>query len=100
MKRSAKIIIGLSAAILMSFLVEGVLYIAYAQEKKEEKTIIMDRIRIRGKIERPEAVYIIDVTNPNFKPIRIERSFQDEILEPVDKDEFEDEIKRNEKLNK
>jgi hypothetical protein len=100
MKRSLKIILGISVVIIAGFIVDAFLHHAAAQEKKEEKTIIMDRIRIRGKIERPEAVYIIDVTNPNFKPIRIERSFQDEILEPVDKDEFEDEIKHNEKLNK
>ena len=82
---------------VMAFLCLSTAVSVFAQEESGEKTLIMDRIRIRGRIERPEAVYIIDVTNPNFKPIRIERSFQNEILEPVDKDEFEDEIKRKEK---
>jgi hypothetical protein len=96
MKRATRMTMVLGAAVLGGFLLDGMQAPANAQGKSEEKTIIMDRIRIRGKIERPEAVYIIDVTNPNFKPIRIERSFQEEILEPVDKDEFEDEIKRME----
>ena len=84
----------LIATLLISLVVLVTASLVFAQQKKDEKTLIMDRIRIRGQIERPEAVYIIDVTNPNFKPIRIERSFQDEILEPVDKDEFEEELKR------
>lgn len=84
----------LAVALLVVILSAIIVPSVSAQDKGEEKTLIMDRIRIRGQIERPEAVYIIDVTNPNFKPIRIERSFQNEILEPVDKDEFEDELKR------
>ena len=69
-----------------------------AQKKKsgENKIMKFGDTKIKGQIERPEAVYIIDVTDPTFKPIRIERSFQDEILEPVDKEMFEEELMRKE----
>jgi hypothetical protein len=102
MKQTLKMLCGLGVALITIFIIDGIKCQVCALEKKgpEPKTVIMDRITLHGKIERPEAVYIIDITNPEFKPIRMERSYHDELLDPVDKDEFEQEVKGEEKPKK
>jgi hypothetical protein len=99
MKHSLKLLFGLGVSLTAIFIIDGMVCRVCALEKKgpEPKAVIMDKTTIHGKIERPEAVYIIDITNPDFKPIHMERDYRDELLAPVDKDELEQEVKDEEK---
>ncbi|MBN2355796.1 hypothetical protein JXO59_06760 [candidate division KSB1 bacterium] len=47
--------------------------------------LFLDKIEVEGKLEKPQAVFIIPGTNPEIDDIRIERSFFDEIFRPVEK---------------
>jgi hypothetical protein len=97
MKRTHKLVLSLAISMAAGFVVYSIAAHAVTQDgKNDSPTHIMQTVRIVGKIERPEAVYIIDVTAPNFRPIRIDRSFHDEMLEPLDKEEFEAGIKPGE----
>ena len=60
------------------------LSIVFAQEGNTEKdkkagTLIMNVIEVKGKIDRPQAVYIINLANPTFKGITLEKTFINEV---------------------
>lgn len=53
----------------------------------DEQTIkiFLDKIEVEGKLEKPQAVFIIPGTNPMIDDFQIERSFFNEIFRPVEK---------------
>lgn len=54
--------------------------------------IVMPPAPVSGTIEKPEAIVIQALGSLKLKPIRLERSFMNEIMEPVDKEEFKEKI--------
>ncbi len=47
--------------------------------------LFLDKIQVTGRLEKPQAVFIIPGQNPEIDDIRIERSFFREIFRPVEK---------------
>ena len=47
--------------------------------------LFLDKIEVEGRLEKPQAVFIIPGTNPEIDDIRIERSFFEEIFRPIEK---------------
>ncbi len=47
--------------------------------------IFLDKIEVIGRLEKPQAVFIIPGKNPEIDDIRIERSFFNDIFRPVEK---------------
>jgi len=56
------------------------------EETKKTGQIVMNVIEIKGKIERPQAVYIINLAKPKFEGIKLEKDFSEEIKEEDFKD--------------
>jgi hypothetical protein len=96
MKKMLLVLIGLSIGLL------SLNSKTFAQQK-ESKTIQtkqdstaqrqfklrMDAIEIRGWIEKPQAIFVLQGVNPEVDDIGLNRTFVDEILRPLDKDKFE-----------
>jgi len=70
-----------------------------ADPGKSQK-IFLDEIEILGKIEKPQAIFILPGKDPIIDDIHIDRSFFKEIFRPVEFDiigkerEFKDAIKK------
>jgi hypothetical protein len=47
--------------------------------------MLLDKIEIEGRLEKPQAVFIIPGRNPEIDDINIERSFFNDIFRPVEK---------------
>jgi len=62
--------------------------------KKEGGVIEFEAMEIIGRIDRPVSL-VIERTNPSFEKITFERSFIDDILRPIDKEEFEKQVKES-----
>lgn len=83
--------------LLFVLLCPGVL----AQEKpsKDQKVkqipqkIFLDKIEVEGWIEKPQTIYIVPGSDPKVDDIKIDRTFIEEILMPLDKDTFEKKIR-------
>lgn len=65
---------------------------AEVKEVGGEKVIEFGEMLIRGRIDRP-ILLTTARTNPRFEKITFERSFMDDILRPIDKEEFEKRVK-------
>lgn len=58
----------------------------------EEGKIVFQEMLIKGRIDRP-ILLTTARTNPKFEMITFERSFMDDILRPIDKEEFEKRVR-------
>ncbi len=47
---------------------------------------VMDEAKVLGFLENPQAVYILDNTDPNFRPISLDRSFANNLGGNIDKE--------------
>jgi hypothetical protein len=65
---------------------------ASAQEKKREKgkakVIQIEALKVEGQIQKPEAFYILQKGEVNFKGLEPRKSFLPEIIESVEKEPF------------
>lgn len=65
---------------------------ASAQEKKKDKgkgrVIQIDALKIEGQIQKPEAFYILQKGDVNFKGLEPKKSFLPEIIQSVEKEPF------------
>ena len=78
------------AAILSAAFVFGVSTWAQAQSKKKGKgrVIKIDAVTVEGKIQKPEAFYILQRSELNFKGLEPKKSFIPLIIKSVEKDPF------------
>ena len=65
---------------------------ALAQDKKRDKgkgrLIQIDALKVEGQIQKPEAFYILQKGDVNFKGLEPKKSFLQEILLSVEKEPF------------
>jgi hypothetical protein len=47
---------------------------------------VMDEAKVQGYLDNPQAVYILDMSDPSFKPIKLERSLKDNLGGNIDKE--------------
>ena len=58
-------------------------------QKAKSLKLLLKHMEIEGWVEKPQMVYVVPGINPKVDDIVLERSFLDEILRPLNKDEFE-----------
>lgn len=75
---------GLIIALLVG--VGGAATRAYGQPKR--KVIRLEAIKVEGRIQKPQAFYILQRSNLNFEGLELKQSFIPKIIESVEKDPF------------
>ena len=78
-----KLIIGLMALGLCSIAVT-----AQAQTKRARRVIRIQETRIEGRIQKPQAFYILQRSNLNFEGLELKNSFVPKIIKSVDQAPF------------
>lgn len=68
--------------------VGGLLASARAQTKPRRKVIRLEAIKVEGRIQKPQAFYILQRSNLNFEGLELKQSFIPRIIESVEKDPF------------
>lgn len=53
--------------------------------KKNDAKLFIDKIEVQGRLEKPQAVFILPGQTPTIDDIQIERSFIKEIFRPIEK---------------
>ena len=69
----------------------GLISIAYAQKKdprKASRIIRIDTVKVEGRIQKPEAFYILQRSELNFEGLEPKKSFVPLIIKSVDKEPF------------
>ena len=62
---------------------------ALAQEKKKPKKVIrLDAITVEGRIQKPQAFYILQRSQLNFEELNRTDSFLPKVVKSVDRDPF------------
>ncbi|HNS72229.1 MAG TPA: hypothetical protein PKI81_02375 [bacterium] len=51
---------------------------------EESFKLFLDKIEVEGKLEKPQAIFIIPGSDPEIDDIQIQRSFFEEIFRPVE----------------
>jgi hypothetical protein len=56
--------------------------------RRPRRVIQLDVTRIEGRIQKPQAFYILQRSNLNFEGLELKNSFVPKIIESVEKDPF------------
>ncbi|MDY7229012.1 hypothetical protein [Hyalangium rubrum] len=59
-----------------------------AQGAKKKKVIRLDALTVEGKIQKPQAFYILQRSNLNFEELNRPESFVPKVVQSVDKQPF------------
>lgn len=59
---------------------------AWGQSKR--KVIRLEAIKVEGRIQKPQAFYILQRSNLNFEGLELKQSFIPKILESVEREPF------------
>ena len=62
--------------------------LAAAQEAAQRKVIRLEAIKVEGRIQKPQAFYILQRSNLNFEGLELKQSFIPKIIESVKKAPF------------
>jgi hypothetical protein len=62
--------------------------IAAAQEGAQRKVIRLEAIKVEGRIQKPQAFYILQRSNLNFEGLELKQSFIPKIIESAKKPPF------------
>jgi hypothetical protein len=61
---------------------------AQAAEAKKKKVIRLEQITVEGRIQKPQAFYILQRSNLNFDELEKTESFLPKVVKSVEKDPF------------
>ncbi len=61
---------------------------ARAAEAKKKKVIRLEQITVEGRIQKPQAFYILQRSNLNFEELDRTESFLPKVVKSVEKDPF------------
>ena len=61
---------------------------AAAQSRSKRKVIRLEAIKVEGRIQKPQAFYILQRSNLNFESLELRKSFIPKIIESVEKNPF------------
>lgn len=59
-----------------------------AEPAKKHKVIRLEQITVEGRIQKPQAFYILQRSNLNFDELERTESFLPKVVKSVDKDPF------------
>ncbi len=62
--------------------------VAAAEEAAQRKVIRLEAIKVEGRIQKPQAFYILQRSNLNFEGLELKQSFIPKIIESVKKAPF------------
>lgn len=78
--------VALLGVVLVKFLQIGEVY---AQQTRRRRTVIkLSETTIEGRIQKPQAFYILQRSNLNFEGLELKNSFIPKIIKSVDKAPF------------
>ena len=87
MNRTGRVILGLTLAVAaLSVTVRG-----QAQDKKRPhapKVIELEEIKIEGRVQKPNAFYILNRSNIGYEVMELRTSFVQEVVRAVRRDPF------------
>ena len=66
----------------------AMLLLSQAPVQKKKKIIRLDAITVEGRIQKPQAFYILQRSNLNFDELNREESFLPKVVKSVDKEPF------------
>lgn len=72
--------------VVMALLVSSVS--AHAQTRRRRTKIVLGETKIEGRIQKPQAFYILQRSNLNFEGLELKNSFIPKIIKSVDKAPF------------
>tara|TARA_B100001250_G_C19335125_1_gene586474 strand:- start:288 stop:536 length:249 start_codon:yes stop_codon:yes gene_type:complete len=78
-------------AFLTSIAIFGSFSVAHAQKKdakRASRIIRIDSVKVEGRIQKPEAFYILQRSELNFEGLEPKKSFVPLIIKSVDKEPF------------
>lgn len=61
---------------------------AHAQSSGPKKVIRLEAIKVEGRIQKPQAFYILQRSNLNFEGLELKQSFIPKIIQSVEKAPF------------
>jgi hypothetical protein len=61
---------------------------ARGQGKPRRKVIRLEAIKVEGRIQKPQAFYILQRSNLNFEGLELKQSFIPKIIQSVEKEPF------------
>ncbi len=76
---------GWAVALLLALVLVPV---ARAAEAKKKKVIRLEQITVEGRIQKPQAFYILQRSNLNFDELERTESFLPRVVKSVEKDPF------------
>lgn len=61
---------------------------AWAQSRGGRKVIRLEAIKVEGRIQKPQAFYILQRSNLNFEGLDLKQSFVPKILKSIESEPF------------
>ena len=74
--------------LLIILTLSGLPAVAAAQDGAQRKVIRLEAIKVEGRIQKPQAFYILQRSNLNFEGLELKQSFIPKIVESVKKAPF------------
>ena len=60
----------------------------FAQQRRQPRVIQLDEIRIEGRVQKPNAFYILNRSNIGYEVMDLRTSFVREVIRSVQRDPF------------
>ncbi len=81
LKKLATVLCGLSLLVAAPMAVS-------AQSNAKKKVIRLEAIKVEGRIQKPEAFYILQRSNLNFEALELKQSFIPKIVDSINENPF------------
>lgn len=80
----------LFSIVLGIFILQTIIFenIVLAQTTNHPKVIRLEAIKVEGRIQKPQAFYILQRSNLNFEGLEMKKSFLSKIIETIEREPF------------
>jgi hypothetical protein len=78
----------ISLAAIIAVLAGGFGWSSVALAQAKRKVIRLEAIKVEGRIQKPQAFYILQRSNLNFEGLELKQSFIPKIVDSVENDPF------------
>lgn len=82
--------VGLGSVMIAAWLILllGAVRPAWGQSSRGRKVIRLEAIKVEGRIQKPQAFYILQRSNLNFEGLELRQSFVPKIVKSIDNEPF------------
>ena len=77
-----------SCAVIIAGIAGVCVWVGSAMAQPKRKIIRLEAIKVEGRIQKPQAFYILQRSNLNFEGLELKQSFVPKIVESVENDPF------------